>query len=319
MKAVISAWARNMLPRILKASRSEKQGPKPLPPEEVLLATVSNDRFAPGTAVMLYSMKKHIPKIESYRIELFCDDTIDPLSEQNRSILKSIMPNLVITDISNEIYRSARCNPEHHRLAYLTLEVFRQTAFKRVIFFDGDMVTIGDFSAMFSIDQPLFGCQVGKKSRSTGIALSASINTGLFGISGSMLSNKTYEAILDVVMKRNDRYTGLLDQKTINKFRKHNAYPVYLLPYTYNYRDIDDEEQVKADLESIKTLHFSGYAARPKPWEYERRRTSGHLDHIAYTIWDRYAEELQQQIPQTSMLFSAQHHGSLKGGSAELA
>ncbi|MGM0444735.1 MAG: glycosyltransferase, partial [Fibrobacterota bacterium] len=271
-----------------------------------LLCTVSNDRFAAGTAVMLYSMKKHVRKLSECTIEVLTDNTIDPLSEKNRTLLKKIIPGLIITDVSNSVYRNARCQPEHHRLAYLTLEAFSRSSYERVLFFDGDMLCINDFSAVLKDPHELFGCKTGPRTSKTGLSLTASINTGFFGISGSLLSQKTYQKILEVVQNRKDKYIGLLDQKTINKFRKHSGYPVWLIDYMYNYRDWDDESRLKEDLDRIKNLHYSGYSKRPKPWEYERRKETGYHTHLAYTLWDEYARNLAEKFPEAALLLPFQ-------------
>ncbi|MGM0461089.1 MAG: hypothetical protein ACQEQ4_01545 [Fibrobacterota bacterium] len=262
-----------------------------------LLCTVSNNRFAVGTAVMLYSMKKHVSDLAGCTVEILADNSIDTLSEKNRRLMQEIIPGLIITDVDNPVYRNARCKPEHHRLAYLTLEVFNRTRYRRVLFFDGDMLCLNDFSSVFSETHEIFGCKTGSRSARQGLSLSASINTGFFGISGTLLSQKTYRDILDVVQNRKDKYIGLLDQKTINKFRKHAGYPVWLIDYMYNYRDWNNETQLKQDLPNIKNLHYSGYAKRPKPWEYERRKETGYDAHRAYTLWDEYAREMVREYP----------------------
>ena len=41
---------------------------------KVLFCTVTNNEFFPGTAVMLYSMKKHLKSFDSSHIRIFFDN-----------------------------------------------------------------------------------------------------------------------------------------------------------------------------------------------------------------------------------------------------
>ena len=86
---------------------------------DLLFCTISNDEFVPGTIVMIYSMKKHLPKFHKYKIRIFFDNYISPLSVKNRQLLSSLGNNIELIEIEDEVYRNARCKHEKHSLSII--------------------------------------------------------------------------------------------------------------------------------------------------------------------------------------------------------
>ena len=276
---------------------------------DLLFCTISNDEFVPGTIVMIYSMKKHLPKFHKYKIRIFFDNYISPLSVKNRQLLSSLGNNIELIEIEDEVYRNARCKHEKHRLAYLTVETFSQRDFSKIIFFDGDMLVLNDFTNALDFSFPIFGSKAGKFKSTKGPKFKwRAINTGLFGVDTLQIPNDTYNILKKIIMNRNDNNTELLDQKIINNYFSQLKCPQLLIHHFYNFRDYGasgngSESFFKKHRSNIKILHFSGYELRPKPWEKDRISKMGLKNHAAYKLWRDYAYDLQKELPISKHLF----------------
>ena len=269
----------------------------------ILFCTITNDEFFPGTAVMLYSMKKHLKSFDSNHIRIFFDNNISPLSNDNQALLKSLSSNIELIEIKDKIYRNAICKYEKHRLAYLTIEAFNQNDFSKIIFFDGDMLTLKDFSHSINFSFPIFGSKDGKFKNGKGPRFKwRSINTGFFGFDSKKIPSSTYPDLKEMVRKRNDPNSELLDQKMINNYFSKNKIPQLLIHHYNNFRDYGasgngSEKFLKKKLNKIKIIHFSGYEIRPKPWEISSVNQKKLNTHIAYKLWLNYANDLINKFP----------------------
>lgn len=276
--------------------------------DEILFCTVTNDEFFPGTAVMLYSMKKHLKSFNSNHIRIFFDNNISPLSHENQALLKSLSSNIELIEINDKIYRNAICKYEKHRLAYLTIEAFNQNDFSKIVFFDGDMLTLDNFSNSINFSFPVFGSKDGRFKNSKGPRFKwKSINTGLFGFDSKKIPSSTYLDLKEMVKKRNDPNSELLDQKMINNYFSQNKISQLLIHHYNNFRDYGasgngSEEFFKNKLNKIKILHYSGYEIRPKPWEISIVKQKKLNTHFAYKLWLNYANDLINEIPSFSKI-----------------
>ena len=271
---------------------------------KVLLCTICDDNFFPGTIVMLYSMKKHLKNFNNYKIRIFTDNCISLLSSENRMMLNKLFSNIEIIDVNNEVYRNAKVEIQEHRLAYLTMEIFNQNDYDYILFFDGDMLTIKDFSDAFNFSFPIFGSRVGKFRLKNGPSFFWKyINTGFFGISKKFLPENLYSIFMDIIINRDDKRLQLLDQKIINNYFNVNHYPYLVLNHYYNFRnfgagDNGSEDFLKKHLSNIKIIHYSGYKVRPKPWKFDSIKEHKLEEHLAYKIWAETAKEITNEIPE---------------------
>jgi len=276
--------------------------------KNILFCTVTNDEFFPGTAVMIYSMKKHFKSFNSNNIRIFYDKKISPLSNENKKLLKNLSSNIKLVEINDKIYRNAICKYEKHRLAYLTIEAFNQKDFSKIIFFDGDMLTLNDFSNSIDFSFPVFGSKDGKFKNSKGPRFSwKSINTGFFGFDLEQIPSSTYQDLKEMVKKRNDPNSELLDQKMINNYFSKKKISQLLIHNFNNFRDYGaegngSEKILNNNLSKIKILHYSGYEIRPKPWEISIIREKKLNTHNAYKLWLNYANDLINEIPSFSKI-----------------
>jgi len=276
--------------------------------KNILFCTVTNDEFFPGTAVMIYSMKKHLKSFNSSNIRIFYDNKISPLSNENKKLLKDLSPNIKLVKINDNIYRNAICKYEKHRLAYLTIESFNQNDFSKIIFFDGDMLTLNDFSDSINFSFPVFGSKDGKFKNSKGPRFKwRTINTGFFGFDLEQIPLSTYQDLKEMVKKRNDPNSELLDQKMINNYFYKKKTSQLLIHHFTNFRDYGaggngSEKILNKNLSKIKILHYSGYEIRPKPWEISIIREKKLNTHNAYKFWLNYANDLINEIPSFSKI-----------------
>ena len=275
----------------------------------ILFSTVTNDNFIKGTLVMIYSMAKHIPNFKKNFVRVFYDDSISPLSNNNKTALLELMENIELIHIRDDIYRKAKCKNEEHRLAYLTIETFNQSDFSNVVFFDGDMITMGDFSDVLDFSFPIFGSRTGEFKNISGPRIKwRTINTGFFGVNMNSISKNTYHDLKSMIYNRLDTDTGELDQKIINRYFLNERSPQLLIHHFYNFRDYGangngSKKFFLKNKNRIKVLHFSGYENRPKPWETKRVLEYELDEHPAYVEWFKVANNLIEDYPKLEKVF----------------
>ena len=103
--------------------------------KDILLTTVCNDEYVLGAKVMLYSMKKNIKNLDRCDFKIYYNDTIAPLSEENKESFRKIIPNIIIEHVDKECYLNSKIPPERNegsKAAYLTLESFNETEYNKV-------------------------------------------------------------------------------------------------------------------------------------------------------------------------------------------
>jgi lipopolysaccharide biosynthesis glycosyltransferase len=286
----------------------------------ILFCTVCDDRFLIGAVVMLQSLMDRIPGFDRQRLKVFFDNQISPLSDRSQAQLREVAPHVEFESIANEVYRRADVREESHRAAYLTLEAFQYTGFRRVVFFDSDMLCLRDFSELFDDAAEFIACTAGayrsedrivrwtkpsapspsllprairKLGRLTGIAFPPAeevvINSGFMVIGKRHLGPSTYLEMIETVRRREDK-AHMLDQIIINGHFQRKKIPIRLLPHSYNFRTWGgghgSDELFEELRDEIRILHYSGYSSRPKPWD---PAASDQL--AAVRIWREYARD----------------------------
>ena len=275
-----------------------------------LLCTVCDDRFAIGAQVMLHSMRRHLPGFDDVDVKIFFLARDGELSQENQDAISHIAPRARFEAIDNASYRRAAIRYERHRSALLTIEVFRQYEHDEVLFFDSDMLCVGDFSRMFELSREydFVACEAGAargdgrwtdklgphrgrwgRRRYFGLVgrRALKINTGMFTVGPGFRTPEVYERLL-LALRRRFSPTRLLDQWAINHVVGEMPTSLYLLPNEYNLRDLD-RFTGRADDEA-KILHFAGYHKRPKPWSEEAPHGA------AYDAWRDEAADLAVRL-----------------------
>jgi len=278
-----------------------------------LYCTACDDRFAEGVQVMLYSMRRHVPGFDDADLKIFFDPQMSTLSPASQLAIARVAPQVQFEQVSNPIYRNARVTIEHHRPALLTLETFRQYDYDQVVFFDGDMLCVSDFSRALELadEYDFLACEAGKvceegrwaeqegprhgrwgRRRHWGVfgRRTTKVNTGFFVVGKQLRTPKLYHRLLRKVRFRMTRKAMLLDQWIINEVLGCVPASLFLLPNTYNLRAFARYEQGNL-AQQTKIVHYSGYHQRPKPWADDAP-----VDHPAYAIWRSYAADLANEL-----------------------
>lgn len=277
--------------------------------KDILLCTIGDDRFLRGCEVMLYSMQRNVPDLHEYPLKIYFDEKISSFSRASRERLRQITPHIEFEEVNCEVYRQVKIQVESHRPSYLTLEVFRETQYRQVLFFDTDMLCLRDFTDMFTLpeDYDFIACEAGralgagrwaeKEGRAEGRwarrkwfglfgRRHAKINAGFFAVGRRFRNQRVYEDLLDIVRRRRNALS--LDQWVINSYFGSRKTLLYFLPNEYNWRALDQFDEAAS--KRVKLLHYTGFTHRSKPWEPDAPQ-----DLLAYRVWNQYAEELHHQ------------------------
>ena len=97
---------------------------------------------------------------------------------------------------------------------------------------------------------------------------------------------------------RYTEYTNCVDQTAICKYLKDENVDSYLLPYSYNYRNLSSLAS-KEDLKEIKILHWATgpYASVLKPWEIKDTDSENSKPDRDYSfqLWNEIRHEMNTQ------------------------
>ncbi|MFC3032180.1 glycosyltransferase family 8 protein [Pseudoalteromonas fenneropenaei] len=255
---------------------------------KLCLATVTCDRFATGTEVLLYSFLKHNPWFED-DIIIF----IDSLSPANRARLTALYPVKFVSraqDVENAIALLREQLPElradlHLRL--LSLEILRLTEYQRVVFLDSDGLVTGDLTPLFQHKAAFVACRDGfsyedcadlllKKAGYPAISQQArygqatlpnSFNSGMMSIGAEILTAQHYQQIVsllgDFSLWRAFGLRGFTDQMLLNV---HFQGQVEIIDGRYNFMPFIEQYVHWVDGITLTDACFIHYAGLIKPW-----------------------------------------------------
>lgn len=164
-----------------------------------------------------------------------------------------------------------------------SFEVFRLSAYRRVVYIDSDIYCSGDISELFTRTEPLLACPDGftyedrvrsllangvppARSERYGKRFDNSFNTGVLSIGESLLGEETYHALLGMLDPASWRRLGpskFTDQMALNV---HFDGRYTSLSARYNYVVFLEEYQKcleRVSLLDARLVHFAGVI---KPW-----------------------------------------------------
>lgn len=253
-----------------------------------LLTTVCNDEYALGAQVMIYSISKNLKIFKECDVKVYYNDQISPLSNENKTKLRSIASNVILEHVDKEQYFNAKV-PYHQgreagsQSAYLTLESFQEYDYDKVIMFDVDMLCVKDFSELLESSY-----QLGIFNR----------NTGFVVLGNDIRTPEVYDALISNIKHHNGDFMdqGIIGNVLSARFEN--------LPSVYN-----EYKPLYAFNEDTKILHWAHFDYI-KPWNIEKyeeyglfedleRRKETHpnpgnipflKDKPAYDIWNVYLE-----------------------------
>ena len=266
---------------------------------KIALTMGFDDRFFKGGAVMIHSLKKHLSNFDKFDFKVFYSDEVCQLSEENKNKLRKIHSDIIFEKIDQPAYSNCDVMYEKHRASFLAIECFNQTDYDKVVFFDADMLCIGDFYDVIeeSPSDMVSGCGYDHTA----------INTGFFIVGSYYLQKEVYDTMIDNLNNygKQFRHTDqFIINETIGNFRA--------LPWYYNWSM--DRHDYKLH-ENTKIIEWSGALPasgtfQVKPWEEDELETTltsdgrklSEVDHVslngteANNLWNDSMSEIEDII-----------------------
>ena len=251
---------------------------------DVCLATAVTDSFVPGAVVMLGSFRDHHPGFEGDVVILH-----DGLSEESRTILEAVGGRVRFEPVRPELTaRVARLRAAYpYRLypsaVFHVIHAFRLDGYRKVLFYDSDVLFQGPVDELFGADEALLCCGdllfLMDRARDAGTlwplergaadadrpVLEHTFNSGFLLIDGSCTGERVYADLLALMAP--EAWRGLADrlgdQDVLNRYF---AGRQTLASWTYNYFTpfaATIRARTGLDAARAKALHFMGAF---KPW-----------------------------------------------------
>ena len=257
---------------------------------DVCLATVVTDSFVPGAVVMLGSFRDHHPGFAGDVVVLH-----DALSEASRAVLSTVGGPVrfepVRPALLERVARLAAAYPgRYHSLAaFHTLEAFRLGGYRKVLFYDSDVLFQGPVGELFDTGAALLCCgdrpyllggvrdaetlrPVAHTAAGAGHSvghgrpvLERLFNSGFLLIDSSCTGERVYADLLALMAPEAWRGAAIRfsDQDVLNRYF---AGRQTLVDWTYNYL-VPHAAAIRArtglGAARAKALHFKGSV---KPW-----------------------------------------------------
>ena len=255
--------------------------------EDVCLATVVTDSYVPGAVVMLGSFRAHHPGFEGDVVVLH-----DGLSEASRTVLAAVGGRVRFEPVRPALLKRVASLDAAYpgRLissaGFHALDAFRLGGYRKVLFYDSDVLFQGSVGELFDTDAALLCC--GDRPYLLGeardaealmpVALTATgaggrgrpvlehtFNSGFLLIDGSCTGERVYADLLSRMAP--EAWRGAVvrfgEQDVLNRYF---AGRQTLVDWTYNYL-VPHAAAVRArtglDAARAKALHFKGPV---KPW-----------------------------------------------------
>jgi Glycosyl transferase family 8 len=247
------------------------------------LLTISDDGFAAGTQMLIFSFLRSNPWFDGRIIVLLGG----PLGAAWRARLTALWPvefRAPGADLTARVAALADAIPQL-RLAgprFASLEAFGLAAFERVVYIDSDAFVTGDISALFTSNEALLCCgdgshydeQLGEGAtarlanrRRYGREMSGCFNTGVLSLGPPLLDSAVRDelvAMIDTATWDGVETLGWTDQLILN--RRFNG-AATLLDGRYNYMPILEARIRRCDALTFADARIVHMAGRDKPWE----------------------------------------------------
>ena len=262
------------------------------------LATVVTDSFVPGAVVMLGSFRAHHPGFDGDVVVLH-----DGLSEASRAVLAAVGGRVrfepVRPELTDRVARLREAYPYrvHPSAVFHVIHAFRLDGWRKVLFYDSDVLFQGPVGELFDTGAALLCCgdhcyllgQVRDAETLRPIARTAAgagrgrpvlerpFNSGFLLIDGSCTGERVYADLLALLAPEAWRGSAarLSDQEILNRcFAGRQT----LVDWTYNYL-VPHGPDIRActglDAARARVLHFKGPV---KPWTTDAMLCWAHGD-----------------------------------------
>ena len=245
----------------------------------ICLVTATDSRFFPGAFTTVGSFLRHHPGFDGDVVVVHDGG----LSGDSRGYLEALSDRVRFEPVARALrdrlaplatdsgFSSARLTQ------FYSLEAFRQTGYRKVLFCDADLLFRAPLDELFDDDADLLCCGDGVHVRGlrrepatflptlAGEGLDRTFNSGFMLIDGRLPGPRSYSDLLDLVTPETWRgtHTRTSDQFVLNRWLagRHT-----LVGWTYNYllghaQEIRTRHDLRWD--QAKVLHYN---LRQKPW-----------------------------------------------------
>jgi lipopolysaccharide biosynthesis glycosyltransferase len=222
-----------------------------------IIASVFNDEFVDHYIVLYKSIIEYNPWF-NYNWIVYHHKEYSTLSPSSMERLIAANPKIQFKEIDVRPYKKVFSRiPAYFIPSVLKLEIFKLSMFRKIVFFDADMLCMGSIKELFDTDIALGGCLSGKdydlKEISHSVfAQRAVINGGLL-----ILNNKVATKLNFMRLLRVKGFFQTADQGIINTYFR--FMPKYLFHHKYNYHADFYADKIAED--DVRILHYAG----PKP------------------------------------------------------
>tara|TARA_B100000287_G_scaffold277967_1_gene261897 strand:+ start:9334 stop:10272 length:939 start_codon:yes stop_codon:yes gene_type:complete len=242
---------------------------------KVLIATVCNDLFVPGSLTLLQSLKNNVSNIDNYDVKIYYHDELCKLSDVNKSKFKKVFPRIKFHRVELPISPDlCIADSEDRRSAFIKLECFNEEEYDRVVFLDSDAIVINDITDVIEDESIKFGYVAGNDRWSREDGPFQQANTGVLFVGKEYLSGtfefngknqRLYEHCFDcIVSKIGTQRPSMMEQNVINTVM--SGYHSTALPSYYNHRIFKTCGNDRGiDITNTKVIHWCMYW-RYKPW-----------------------------------------------------
>ncbi|MCG6863548.1 MAG: hypothetical protein LJE70_20160, partial [Chromatiaceae bacterium] len=247
------------------------------------LVTISDASFSIATEVLLYSFRKYNPEFDGDVVVITDDlpeDHRERIGRHGAVRFEAPDPRLraAVEDLQG---KEPRLRGIYRRL--FSLEVFRLSAYRRLVYVDSDIYCSGDISELFTRPETLLACPDGftyedrvmammtedapsAPAERYGRSFKSSFNAGVLGIGESLTGEETYRALLGMLDHATWRRMGpskFTDQMVLNLYFEGRF---TALPARFNYMVFLEEYQKCLDRVSLLDARLVHFAGAIKPW-----------------------------------------------------
>ena len=247
------------------------------PPRDVAFVTVASEQFLPGLLGLLLSLLDVYPDLES-DVFVYHDGSLSPFVQRRLrdvySRLTFVEPDMAWLDLETA---SGDANQRIGKFGYMKFLALTHEGYRRVVFFDADILIGDDVGALWEPDgddfRAAFDCGVREyvsRSSQTGRWI---VNSGVLSIPAAGLGRASYDEIRRVTSENlrptDDLLDRFADQKMWNIFLADKD--VTYLPLNYNCNIKYVSYYLGGSTVGLSVLHFAGM----KPWNSERYLPAG--------------------------------------------
>jgi hypothetical protein len=246
------------------------------------LVTITDDGFAAGTELLVFSFLRYNPWFRGDVIVLVGG----ALGAHRRERLQALAPVHFAepgADLVARVDTLAQTFPELRKAGprFASLEAFGLAGYDRVVYIDSDAFVTGDVSALFRHDAPLVVCGDGSRYDAAlgdaagaraanraryGVALDDTFNTGMVSIGRPFLDRAVRDelvAMIDPVTWAQVEMLGWTDQLILN--RRYAGCTTFV-DGRYNYMPILEAKIRRVDDLAFCDARIVHMAGRDKPW-----------------------------------------------------